>query len=138
MDGSVNIQYGVNLLIPVVLVQMTTLRKAMAFLPTQKIQQAILYEFEDAIEQLLYKVIPGKAAEILEMAQLLANVSYSHLTEQMDSRCFYLLETPVKDRLKILPQLLHSLHPFYNVHSLQSIPATKFVTGDIELPDFDW
>uniref|UniRef100_UPI00333EB964 hypothetical protein n=1 Tax=Providencia sp. TaxID=589 RepID=UPI00333EB964 len=81
---------------------------------------------------------PDKIHNILENTHSLAYVSYKHLTDKMMSRCLYLLETPVKERLNILPQLLYSFDPMYNVFAIQTIAADKFVQEDIKLPEFEW
>lgn len=137
-NGSEVDQYGVDILIPILLIQMSVIRSTMAFLPTTKLQQATIYEFEDAIESILYKSIPRKAQDILEKTRMLGGISYALLAERMMGRCLYLLETSVKERLKILPQLMYSFHPLYNVFSIQTIAADKFAQGDIELPEFEW
>lgn len=139
--------YGVEILLPLILVQSVILREAMAFTPTSKLDQAIMFELEHAIESALMKAAPQAFNDIMAAMECVENAPYAHLEAIIDGRCRYFVEIPPKERLQALPKLLETFDPAYEVlmgvrGSLMpdAIPLSAFVNGreEEEWPDFRW
>lgn len=139
--------YGVEVLLPLILVQSVMLRKAMAFMPTTKLDQAIMFEFEHAIESALRKAAPGVFDEIMSSMGSIEGAPYHHLDILLDGRCRYFIETLPRQRLPSLPKLLRTFDPSYeilvemmSVSMPDAIPLSAFVNGreNDDWPDFKW
>ncbi len=137
--------YGVEILWPVLLVQIGVLRQAMAFMPTNKLDQALMFELEYIVESALRTAIPVTADEVIHRIGCIGSASYMHLDSVLDSRCRYFIELPAKQRLKMLPKLMETFDPMYgfwaDVGSAMRpgiIPPDAFVDGRTEWPDFKW
>lgn len=57
--------YGVEVLWPLLLIQMGVLRHAMSFIPTSRLDQAIMYELEHVVESALRAAVPVTADDLL-------------------------------------------------------------------------
>jgi hypothetical protein len=63
----------------------------------------------------------------------------------LDSRCRYFIKLPVKQRLKVLPELMTTFDPIYAFLSKTgaglrpgAIPLSAFTENGEEWPDFEW
>jgi hypothetical protein len=137
--------YGVEILWPVLLVQVGVLRQAMAFIPTNKLDQAIMFELEHVVESAVRAAMPVTSDEVIHRIGCIGNAPYIHLDTVLDSRCRYFIELPAKQRLKMLPRLMETFDPMYSLlaetrSGLRSgaISIAAFVDGRQDWPDFKW
>lgn len=138
--------YGVEILWPVVLIQMAVLRHAMGFIPTNCLDQAHMYELEHVVESALRVAMPEKADDVLHSTSIAGAEPYSHLDTILDSRCRYFISLPVDHRLKELPKLMETFNPMYGFlaetgiisRRRDFIPPSAFVDSGQEWPDFEW
>lgn len=137
--------YGVEILWPVLLVQVALLRQALAFIPTNRLDQAIMFELEHVVEAAVRKAMPITADEVIHRMQRIGTAPYTHLDSVLGSRCRYFIERPAKERLKVLPRLMETLDPMYPFLVADGtairpgvIPPDAFVEGNRGWPDFEW
>jgi hypothetical protein len=144
-DGSRCRIFGVEILWPVILVQAGLLRQAMGFMPTNRLDQSIMFELEHVVESAVRSAAPGRADELLEWMRRVGLAPYSHLAAVLDSRCLYFIECPPAKRLATLPRLMETFDPMYAllaegraVMRAGIITRDAFADGDREWPDFKW
>ncbi|WP_394475174.1 DUF6904 family protein [Ralstonia mannitolilytica] len=138
--------YGVEVLWPMLLIQVGVLRQAMAFTPTNKLDQAIMFELEHVVESAVRAAMPVLADEVIHRALSAANVPYVHLAGVLDSRCRYFIALPPERRLKMLPTVMATFDPMngYPTNSENTvrsdivIPPTAFTDSGGDWPDFKW
>lgn len=137
--------YGVEVLWPVLLVRVGVLRQAMAFIPTNKLDQAIMFELEHVVESAVRAAMPILADEVIHRMRCIGSASYMHLDSVLDSRCRYFIELPAKQRLKALPKLMETFDPMYEFLAETgvsrrpgAIPPDAFVGNAEGWPDFEW
>jgi len=137
--------YGVELLWPLLLVQVGVLRQAMAFMPTNKLDQAIMFEFEFVVECAVREAMPITADEVIHRIRQLGCTSYIHLDKVLDGRCRYFIELPANKRLKVLPRLMETFDPMYELLAgTGGITRAGYIAPEaFELdgqfwPDFEW
>lgn len=137
--------YGVEMLWPILLVQVGLLRHAMSFIPTNKLDQAVMFELEHVVESALRAAIPATSDEVIHRIGCIGSASYTHLDSVLDSRCRYFIELPAKQRLKALPKLMETFDPMYGFMAEAGtglragiIPPSAFVDGGQEWPEFKW
>lgn len=137
--------YGVEVLWPMLLVQVGVLRQAMAVIPTNKLDQAIMFELEHVVESAVRAAMPVTADEVIHRVRCIGADSYMHLDSVLDSRCRYFIELPAKQRLKSLPKLLETFDPMYQFLIADGVPTppgmiqpSDFVEGRRQWPDFKW
>lgn len=137
--------YGVEILWPVLLVQIGILRQAMGYIPTNKLDQAIMFELEHVVESAVREAMPVLADEVIHRIRCLGAATYMHLDTVLDSRCVYFIEVPAKQRLKVLPKLLETFDPMYSLLLPPGadaprgvIPPEAFVGKGEYWPDFEW
>jgi hypothetical protein len=136
--------YGVEILWPVILVQVGLLRHAMGFMPTSKRDQATMFELEYVIEAAIDEAVGPDADELIEWIPRLGAAPYSHLDSVLNSRCVYFIKLPAKKRLQALIPLLESFDPMFDYFSesdpdkANRIPSSAFAVGDDEWPEFEW
>jgi hypothetical protein len=70
--------YGVEILWPMLLVQVGMLRQAMAFIPTNKLDQAIMFELEHVVESAVRTAMPVTADEVIHRIRCIGSASYIH------------------------------------------------------------
>ncbi|WP_043946775.1 DUF6904 family protein [Ralstonia solanacearum] len=105
--------YGVEVLWPVLLTQVGVLRQAMAFTPTNKLDQAIMFELEHVTESAVRAATPVLADEVIHRMRSVANAPYMHVDSVLKSRCRYFIELPAKQRLPMLPKVMATFDPMY-------------------------
>ena len=137
--------YGVEILWPVLLVQVGVLRQAMAFIPTNKLDQAIMFELEHIVESAVRAAMPVTADEVIHRIRCIGSASYMHLDSVLDSRCRYFIELPTKQRPKVLPKLMETFDPMYGFLADSGakprpgvILPSAFVRNGERWPDFEW
>ncbi|PRP68475.1 hypothetical protein BUE93_21985 [Chromobacterium amazonense] len=137
--------YGVEILWPVLLVQVGVLRQAMAFIPTNSLDQAVMYELEHAVETAVRAAMPIMADEVLHRTKRIGTAPYTHLDSVLDSRCRYFIGLTGKERLKALPRLMDTFEPIYRFLATEgatmqpgTIPPSAFVDDGSVWPDFKW
>lgn len=142
-NGDHHLLYGVEILWPLLLVQVGVLRHTMAFISTTRLDQAIMYELEYVVESALRTTIPAAADAVLDQLQRIGAEPCTRLEVLLDSRCRYFLERPPSERLAVLPKLLTTLDAMYPIlvegealSTADFIPPSAFV--DDEWPDFEW
>lgn len=137
--------YGVEILWPALLVQIGLLRQAMGYIPTNKLDQVIMFELEHVVESAVRGAMPVFADEVIHRIRCIGAATYTHLDTVLDSRCIYFIELPAKQRLKVLPKLLETFDPMYSL-LLQPgvsaprgvIPPEAFMGKGETWPDFEW
>ncbi|SDH70709.1 DUF6904 family protein [Propionivibrio dicarboxylicus] len=137
--------YGVEILWPVLLVQVGVLRQAMAFIPTNKLDQAIMFELEHVVESAVRAAMPVTADEVIHRIGCIGSAPYIHLDTVLDSRCRYFIELPAKQRLKMLPKVMETFDPMHSLFAETGsglrqgvISFDAFVDGRQDWPDFKW
>ncbi len=137
--------YGAEVLWPMLLVQVGVLRQAMAFIPTNKLDQAIMFELEHVVESAVRAAMPILADEVIHRMRCIASASYMHLDSVLDSRCRYFIQLPSKQRLRTLPMLMETFDPMYEYLAETGvsrrpgvIPPDAFVGNAEDWPDFEW
>lgn len=137
--------YGVEILWPVLLVQVGVLRQAMAFMTTNKLDHAIMFELEHVVESAVRAAMPITADEVIHRIRCTGSATYMHLDSVLDSRSRFFIELPTKQRLKVLPKLMETFDPMYKfLADSESSPRTgvispsSFDLGEQEWPDFEW
>ncbi|PHV10018.1 DUF6904 family protein [Chitinimonas sp. BJB300] len=137
--------YGVKILWPVLLIQMSLLRRAMGSIPTNRHDQAVMYELEHVVESALRAATPATADDVLHASFRAGTASYTHIETLLDSRCYYFIKLPAKERQHLLAKLMETFDPVYQ--SLAEvgailrpgiIPPNAFQGSRQEWPDFEW
>lgn len=113
----------------------------MAFIPTNMLDQAIMFELEYVVES----TMPVMADDLIHLIRCIGNTYYMHLDTVLNSRCRYFIGLPTKQRLKSLLKLLETFDSMYSFQveteaSLRpsTIPPSAFVNGRQEWPNFEW
>ena len=128
---------------PVLIPQVGLLRASMAFIPTTRRDQALVYELEAVVESALKSAIPGKEEEIMGLMHSLG-MEGDAIEKTIDSRCLYFLAQPLKERMKVLPGVLESMTGMYSLFARNNpaggIPVTAFEKFEgMEWPmDIQW
>ncbi len=137
--------FGVEILWPVILVQVGMLRHAMAFMPTNRLDQATMFELEHVAESAVRSAMPSSAEQVIHRMRQIGAMPYHHIDTVLDSRCRYFIDLPAKERLTALPKLMDTLDPMYAFLAEQSatirqriIPPNAFAAADCGWPDFEW
>jgi uncharacterized protein DUF6904 len=140
--------YGVKILWPVLITQMGLLRKSMAFMPTTRLDQAVMYEFEAIIEMAVASKIPGQEKNVMDQMQQISAIP-GYIEKLLDSRCRYFIELSPKQRLKMLLPLLTTFDPMYLplASRRQEGDATMIIPPEVfksfadagaDWPEFKW
>lgn len=138
--------YGVGIVWPMILVQVGVLRQALAFMPTNKLDQSLMFELEYAVELALQKALPTLTHEEIDrMIYGICGGPYNHLENILDSRCRYFVGLPPEKRLKSLPILMNTFNPMHEYlvsagidNSQGVIHSDAFVYSEKDWPDFEW
>lgn len=137
--------YGVEILWPILLLQIGVLRHAMSFIPTNKREQSLMFELEYVVESALRDAIPITADALIHRISSIGSDLYSHLETVLDSRCLYFIELPPSQRLKLLPRLMETFSYCYNTlykgivgKKDDFISPDAFVDDEQDWPDFKW
>ena len=127
------------------LIQTALLRHAMGFIPTNALDQAIMYELEYVVGSAARAAMPVAADDVLHRSRRACVAPYEHLDSVLNSRCVYYIETAPGKRLKILPELMETFDPMYAFLAKQGaarrhglIPASAFDACEADWPDFEW
>ena len=139
--------YGVEILWPVIAAQVAMLRASMAFIPTDRMDQSVMYELEHLIERAVRELSPAGAEQILEQIWRIGQ-GQAHVETVIDSRCGYFVSLPPRQRVAQLAMVLASLDPMYGFHATMAvrsgvsgvIPPESFepYAAGAEWPDFQW
>ncbi|MEB8475919.1 DUF6904 family protein (plasmid) [Acidithiobacillus ferriphilus] len=106
-------RYGVEILWPVLLAQVGMLRHAMAFMPTNKLDQSIMFELEFIVESAVHETMPRAADELIEQIQHVGSWPHAHIQELISSRSHYFTLLTPRERLKSLSPIMRTLDPLY-------------------------
>lgn len=140
------VMYGVRMVWPLILTQISLLRQAMAFMPTTKLQQASVYELEYIVEKGLQEAMGIEADEALSKLDCIHG-SYKHIAETYNSRCVYFLKLPPESRLMLLPRIIESFDPMYEYLPQAKgsaflkagyLPQSVFALMPKEWPEVEW
>ena len=144
-DGDRNKIFAVEVLWPVILIQVGVLRHAMAFMICNRLDQATMFELEHVVELAARAAIPSTADEIIHSMYQIGTMPYQHIDAVLNSRCCYFIELPSQKRLSILPRLMETFDTMYDFLAKQKhekrpavISPDAFAEGDREWPDFEW
>lgn len=144
-DEDVGQLYGVNLLWPKLIAQVGVLRAAMAYINTNKLEQATIYEFEFLVESALRDLIPDRADYILQLSVMIGSLLHEDVAKLVYTRCPYFIELPPNKRLSTLPTLLRTFDPMYEtwvkldvLPKAELIPISKIKTWRTEWPPINW
>jgi len=139
--------YGVQILWPAIISQVALLRGAMAFIPTDRMDQSVMYELEHLVQRAVREASPAGADGILAQMRRLGE-AHAHVEAVIDSRCGYFVSLPPKQRIPQLAMLLASLDSIYGFrgetaprnHMANVIAPNSFdpYTAGAEWPRFQW
>lgn len=136
--------YGVEILWTDLLVQIAVLRASMAFIPTNKLDQSIMFELEFVVESAVREALPIVAESVFCLVGEVGMVDSGYLNALLNSRGCYLISLPAGKRLQMLPRILETFTPMY-LHRYRTpiesdyIPIEIFEDFDLdEWPEFDW
>lgn len=140
--------YGVQILWPILIAQVGLLRESMAFIPTNRGEQAIVYELEYLIEVAVKKALPGKDDEIMDLMRRIGQ-NQSHIETVLNSRCLFYINLDPKKRLKMLPEILRSMDHMFDFMSKRNIGPSApdslshkdfevYTDDGSDWPDFQW
>jgi len=137
--------YGVNILWPVLIAQVGVLRQALAFVPTNKLDQAIMFELEYHLDTAIRQAMPEAADEVIQWIGRIGGNPYQQTDSVLDSRCRYFIGLPTKERLPALPKLLETFDTMYTILSRSNVPFRPgvihpdvFIGDAREWPEFEW
>lgn len=138
--------FGVEIVWPVLLLQVAALRQASAYMDSTKQLQAVLYTLESVMESARHQDTPEHASHILQEATIIQGQPYNNLEEHHSSRCHYFLSLPPQKRMGALPWILQSLNPMYSslypILTKNQTEMSPFINPniftDIEKNDDDW
>ncbi|WP_052742180.1 DUF6904 family protein [Kiloniella litopenaei] len=130
--------YGVKIIWPVLLLQISVLRNAMGFLPTTRSDQAIMFDLESTIEAALKKAIPNDADKIFELLGVIGSEKLEHLEKIYLSKCKKYVSLSTRQRLKTLLPLLQTMSSSYNLLSKHHENNFDFDEHRFDWPKFDW
>lgn len=141
--------HGVQILWPVIAIQVGLLRASMAFVPHGRGDQALMYELESVVEAAIKELLPAKCDEVMSEIARIGAAQGKHIESVLNSRCLYFLSLqPAKRKAALLP-LLASMDPMYGVVAgnramgkpFTGIAPTEFATfahDEAEWPEFKW
>jgi len=100
-----------------------------------------------AMYELIHKI--NESSPIIEDKEgFFLGLAQSHVEKVINSRCRYFIDLPPKERLKMLPAVLESLDPMYEIlgkHFAAGRPdaisvATfkRYADDSLEWPEFRW
>lgn len=137
--------YGVEILWPVILIQTSLLRHAMGFIPTNALDQSIMYELEYVVESAARAAVPATADDVLHWSRRACVASYEHLDSVLNSRCVYFIETAPAKRLKILHKVMETFDPMYALLAEHGATRRRGIIApdaldacEADWPDFEW
>lgn len=108
--------YGFEVLWPEFVAQIGILRASMAFIPSNKNDQSIMFSLEYLVEIASQAAMPGSYNQIMyEMTRI--GIAHEHVHKVIESRCKYFVGLSTRERLKKLPMILASLDPLYRFHA---------------------
>ena len=136
-----------QILWPVIIAQVALLRAGMAFIPTDRMDQSVMYELEHLVARAVREAPPAGADEILEQMKRLGE-AHAHVETVIDSRCGYFVSLPSKQRVAQLAMLLASLDSMYGfrvematrngVDGVIALDRFEPYAAGAEWPDFQW
>jgi len=129
-------QYGVELLWPLVLLQAAILRRAMAYIQTDKKQLSVMYAFEYVLESALADLFPKSHVEIMTVARHASDSDAEWLEDNTDSRCCYFIQLPPEFRTQLLCKILCSMDALWSKYTRD--PQDKKMLRDINNTAPDW
>lgn len=139
--------YGVEIMWPVLIAQVGLLRASMGFVPTGRLDQAIMFELEHLVETAATSAFSDNADQIMyEMNRI--GSAQDHAETVLDSRSQYFISLAPKERLKQFPMLLASFDPMYSyvaeiwaqngVKNVIPVSAFEQFSSSSEWPHFQW
>ena len=105
-------RYGVQILWPVLLVQCRMLRASLAYIETNKWQQAVAYNLEAVIESALKDDFGAQSGALVDRWMQI-DPAHPYPEEKLDSRCAIFCSWKKAERRKRFAGLLASLDPMY-------------------------
>lgn len=128
-----------------ILIQTALLRHAMGFMPTNRLDQSIMYELEYVVESAAGAAVPVTADELLHSSRRASVAPYEHLNSVLDSRCVYFVETAPAKRLKVLHGVMETFDPMYAFLAEKGATMPRGIIKPAALdacetdwPDFEW
>lgn len=121
--------YGVEQVWPTFIVQSALLRNGLAFGPSSKLEQSMMYQIEHALEVALHAAFPLTASDILDALRKLSSYTEAATTELLGSRVSYFLSLTKAKRATELSSILSSLDK--SLDSLLRQPQSRSLSGYI-------
>lgn len=109
--------YGVELLWPLVLLQMAILRRSMAYVQTDKKQLSVMYATEYVLESALAELFPESHGEIMKMARNASDSDAEWLEDNIDRRCSYFIQLAPEFRTQLLCKILSSMDSLWSKYT---------------------
>lgn len=81
--------YGVELLWPLILIQLALFRRSMAYIEVNKKQLSLMYSFEHILEAALKKLMPESWEDLIRTAKCASDSDFRSIESNLDSRCCY-------------------------------------------------
>lgn len=141
--------YGVEMLWPTLLAQMSLLRRSMAFIPTTARNQSLVYSLEGVVESAIREACPKTADEILRLVESIGD-NHRNFDDLVDTRSHYFVTLQTRERLKKLPWVLRSMTFSYDIlyqnwvnsgekDAIAPAVFESIPTGILaDWPDFEW
>lgn len=127
--------YGFEILWPVLIAQVGLLRASLAFVPTSRLEHAIVYELEALIQSAADNAMPGAGEEVIALMHRIGMAQDDHVSKVLDSRCRYFIALGADERLGQLRMVLKSFDPMYAATA--PIWVRNGVPGVIPVSEFE-
>lgn len=128
--------YGVELLWPLILIQLALFRRSMAYIEVNKKQLSLMYSFEHILEAALKKLMPESWEDLIRTAKCASDSDFRSIESNLDSRCCYFANLHPELRNKQLRNILCSFDPLWGkyVREAQDIKMLNEMNNTI----WDW
>ncbi|EHP4170959.1 hypothetical protein KO950_000801 [Salmonella enterica] len=128
--------YGVELLWPLILIQLALFRRSMAYIEVNKKQLSLMYSFEHILEAALKKLMPESWEDLIRTAKCASDSDFRSIESNLDSRCCYFANLHPELRNKQLRNILCSFDPLWGkyVREAQDIKVLNEMNNTI----WDW
>lgn len=105
--------YGVELLWPLVLIQLALFRRSMSYIQVNKNHLSLMYSFEHILESALKELMPENWEDLIRLAKFSSDSDFKSIEDSIDSRCCYFVNLQPELRKKQLRNILCSFDPLW-------------------------
>ncbi|HFP9203864.1 MULTISPECIES: DUF6904 family protein [Klebsiella/Raoultella group] len=110
--------YGVELLWPLILIQLALFRRSMSYIQVNKNHLLLMYSFEHILESALKELMPECWEDLIRIAKCAADSDFKSLEDNIDSRCCYFINLQPKIRKNQLRNILCSFDSLWGKYAL--------------------